>query len=337
MAVGKTLKETRKEKGISIEEASKETKIRKKYILALENDEFSKIPGKVYQKAFLKTYADYLGIEKDNILEEYQLDQQLNGVEEESLGRKRRSKKNKKTTFFNFISKITGKAMIIIIIILLLGGVIGYNLLVMNGDNGGNENNGLAEVEQEIEEEVTNEEDSAENLLNEEAENDSENEETENEEAETDSETEENSDNLLETGIDPTDLDDDSMDLDEETVVDLEDEEDIAEISEQEPEEDQNGEANEAEAPEETAENENEDSSSYFNIIASGESWIRVVVDGETEFEGIINDGDILEYESVAEVQLRVGNAAAISVEYGEEEVGPLGGSGQVVEETFQL
>ncbi|MGM0414555.1 MAG: helix-turn-helix domain-containing protein, partial [Bacillota bacterium] len=155
MAVGKTLKETRKEKGISIEEASKETKIRKKYILALENDEFSKIPGKVYQKAFLKTYADYLGIEKDNILEEYQLDQQLNGVEEESLGRKRRSKKNKKTTFFNFISKITGKAMIIVIIILLLGGVIGYNLLVMNGDNGGNENNGLAEVEQEIEEEVT--------------------------------------------------------------------------------------------------------------------------------------------------------------------------------------
>lgn len=323
MAVGKTLKETRKEKGISIEEASKETKIRKKYILALENDEFSKIPGKVYQKAFLKTYADYLGIEKDNILEEYQLDQQLNGVEEESLGRKRRSKKNKKTTFFNFISKITGKAMIIVIIILLLGGIIGYNLLVMNGDNGGNENNGLAEVEQEIEEEVTNEEDSAENLLNEEAENDSEN--------------EENSDNLLETGIDPTDLDDDSMDLDEETVVDLEDEEELAEISEQEPEEDQNGETEEAEAPEEIAENENEDSSSYFNIIASGESWIRVVVDGETEFEGIINDGDILEYESVAEVQLRVGNAAAISVEYGEEEVGPLGGSGQVVEETFQL
>ncbi len=59
MAVGKTLKEIREEKGITVEEASKETKIRKKYILALENDEFNKIPGRVYEKAFLKTYADF--------------------------------------------------------------------------------------------------------------------------------------------------------------------------------------------------------------------------------------------------------------------------------------
>ena len=328
MAVGKTLKETREEKGITIEKASKETKIRKKYILALENDEFDKIPGQVYQKAFLKTYADFLGINKENILEEYQLDQQLSGVEEESLGRsKRRSKKNKKATFFNFVSRITGKAMIIILIVLLLGGVVGYNLIIMDSDNGNNNLTETEEVEQTVEDEGENADDSAgELLLESEANVDTGNDSNE-------SETDENSDNLLETGIDPTDLSDESIQLGEEMVVDLEDEEDLAEISEQELVE-ENGENGETEEP---AENEIEDTPSYFNVIASGESWVRVIVDGDTVFEGIINDGDILEYEPDDEVQIRVGNAAAISVEYGEEVVGPLGGSGQVIEETFQL
>ena len=316
MAAGKTLKETREEKGITIEEASKATKIRKKYILALENDDFSKIPGKVYEKAFLKTYASYLEIDQDKILDEYQLDQQLDGVEEENLGRKRRTKKNKKASIFNLISRITGKVMIIILIIILFGGVVGYNLLVMNDNNS---DNGFTEVDEQIEEEAIDENDAVDELylITEDDEEDEDN-----------SEAEVDSDNLLETGIDPTDLDDDSIQPDEETIVDLEDEVDIAEISEQEAiEEDE----------EESAENEVEETLSYFNVIASGESWIRVIVDGETEFEGIINDGDILEYEPDSEVQIRVGNAAAISVEYGEEEVGPLGGSGQVVEETFQL
>lgn len=314
MAAGKTLKETREEKGITIEEASKATKIRKKYILALENDDFSKIPGKVYEKAFLKTYASYLEIDQDKILDEYQLDQQLDGVEEENLGRKRRTKKNKKASIFNLISRITGKVMIIILIIILFGGVVGYNLLVMNGNNS---DNGFTEVDEQIEEEAIDENDAVDELylITEDDEEDEDN-----------SEAEVDSDNLLETGIDPTDLDDDSIQPDEETIVDLEDEVDIAEISEQE-----------AIEEDESAENEVEETLSYFNVIASGESWIRVIVDGETEFEGIINDGDILEYEPDSEVQIRVGNAAAISVEYGEEEVGPLGGSGQVVEETFQL
>ena len=318
MAVGKTLKEIREELGITIEEASKETKIRKKYILALENDEFSKIPGRVYEKAFLKTYADFLGIDKDKILDEYQLDQQLDGVEEESLGRKRRTKKNKKSTIFNFLSMITGKAMIIILIILLFGGVVGYNLLIMNGTNG---NNGFTEVDEQIEEEVIDQDDSVDELYL----------ATEDDEEENDSEPEIDSDNLLETGIDPADLDDDGIQPDNETIIDLEDEVDLAEISEQEAVEEESEEA------EDSAENDIEESPSFFNVIATGESWIRVVVDGETEFEGIINDGDILEYEPDSEVLIRVGNAAAISVEYGEEEVGPLGGSGQVVEETFQL
>jgi len=315
LAVGKTLKETRKEKGLTIEEASKSTKIRKKYILALENDDFSKIPGKVYEKAFLKTYASYLGIDKDEILEEYQLDQQLTGVEEESLGRKRRTKKSKKTTIFNLLSRVTGKVMIILLIIILFGGVVGYNLLVMN-----NGDNGFTEVDQQIEEEVIDEDDSVDELY-------LVTEDDEDDEGESDAD----SDNLLETGIDPTDLDDDSIQPDEETIVDLEDEVDIAEISEQEDLEEDNGES------EESADDEIDETPSFFNVIATGESWIRVVVDGETEFEGIINDGDILEYEPDSEVLIRVGNAAAISVEYGEEEVGPLGGSGQVVEETFQL
>ncbi|MFN2362671.1 MAG: helix-turn-helix domain-containing protein, partial [Halarsenatibacteraceae bacterium] len=208
MAVGKTLKETREEKGITIEEASKETKIRKKYILALENDEFNKITGQVYQKAFLKTYADFLGLDQDNILEEYQLDQQISGVEEESLGRsKRRSKKNKKATFFNLVSRITGKAMIIILIILLLGGIVGYNLIIMDSNNGNNNLIETEEVEQPVEDEGENGDDLIGDLnLDSDANRESDN-------SSDGTETEDNSDNLLETGIDPTDLSNESIQL----------------------------------------------------------------------------------------------------------------------------
>ncbi|ABO50452.1 conserved hypothetical protein [Desulforamulus reducens MI-1] len=71
MAVGEALRSARKEKGYSFEYLEEATKIRAKYLEALENEEFDILPGPVYAKAFLRTYAKYLEINTEEIMEEY--------------------------------------------------------------------------------------------------------------------------------------------------------------------------------------------------------------------------------------------------------------------------
>ena len=48
---------------IDIAEVEAATKIRAKYLRALENDEFGLLPGSTFVKTFLRTYAEYLGLD----------------------------------------------------------------------------------------------------------------------------------------------------------------------------------------------------------------------------------------------------------------------------------
>jgi len=70
-SVGQLLKEKRLEKGLVLDDVADAMKIRKKYIEALENGNYSEIPDKVYTKSFLKIYADYLGLDRVYILKRY--------------------------------------------------------------------------------------------------------------------------------------------------------------------------------------------------------------------------------------------------------------------------
>lgn len=69
--IGQTLREARVRKGLTLLQVAEDTKIRPKYIQALENDEFSTLPGDAYVKGFLRSYAGYLGIDAEVIVEEY--------------------------------------------------------------------------------------------------------------------------------------------------------------------------------------------------------------------------------------------------------------------------
>src|SRR4051794_27142787 len=58
---------------IDISEIEAETKIRAKYLRALENEEWDLLPGPTFVKSFLRTYADALGLDSRLLLEEYKL------------------------------------------------------------------------------------------------------------------------------------------------------------------------------------------------------------------------------------------------------------------------
>jgi len=58
---------------IDISEVEAETKIRAKYLRALENEEWSLLPGSTFVKTFLRTYGDYLGLDGKILVEDYKV------------------------------------------------------------------------------------------------------------------------------------------------------------------------------------------------------------------------------------------------------------------------
>ena len=69
--IGTTLRETRTRRRIDITEVETATKIRAKYLRALENEEWGQLPGPTFVKTFLRTYAEYLELDPKPLVEEY--------------------------------------------------------------------------------------------------------------------------------------------------------------------------------------------------------------------------------------------------------------------------
>src|SRR5215211_8248502 len=61
--LGRLLELKRKERGLTLEEVEQATKIRKRYLTGLEREDYTILPDAVYARGFLKTYANYLGLD----------------------------------------------------------------------------------------------------------------------------------------------------------------------------------------------------------------------------------------------------------------------------------
>jgi cytoskeletal protein RodZ len=71
--IGESLREARMRARIDISEIEVQTKIRAKYLRALENEEWDLLPGPTYVKSFLRTYADALDLDAKLLVDEYKL------------------------------------------------------------------------------------------------------------------------------------------------------------------------------------------------------------------------------------------------------------------------
>jgi hypothetical protein len=69
--IGPTLRDARGRRELSLEEIEADTKIRLRYLRAMENEEWDVLPGGAYSRAFLRTYAAYLGLDGDRLAEDY--------------------------------------------------------------------------------------------------------------------------------------------------------------------------------------------------------------------------------------------------------------------------
>jgi hypothetical protein len=69
--IGNSLHEVRVRQSVSLQAAEVGTKIRAKYLKALEEEQFDALPAQTYVKGFLRTYADFLGLDGQLYVDEY--------------------------------------------------------------------------------------------------------------------------------------------------------------------------------------------------------------------------------------------------------------------------
>jgi hypothetical protein len=71
LEIGQSLRTARSRRGLELAQVDADTHIRMRYLEALEDERFDLIPGAAYVRGFLRTYADYLGLEADLFVDEY--------------------------------------------------------------------------------------------------------------------------------------------------------------------------------------------------------------------------------------------------------------------------
>jgi cytoskeleton protein RodZ len=69
--IGNSLREARVRRGLDFAQAELATKVRGKYLRALEDEQFEMLPAETYVKGFLRTYAEYLGLDGQLYVDEY--------------------------------------------------------------------------------------------------------------------------------------------------------------------------------------------------------------------------------------------------------------------------
>ncbi len=66
--LGEILRLQREKKSITLDQAAADTRIREKFLKALEDDDYQSLPGAVYTKGFLRNYAEYLDLDQEELV-----------------------------------------------------------------------------------------------------------------------------------------------------------------------------------------------------------------------------------------------------------------------------
>ncbi len=84
--LGDVLRAAREAKSLDLARVERETKIRERYLSALERGEYRELPGSVYTKGFLRNYGAYLGLDPEYLIDLYRLETSSSTAERPSAG-----------------------------------------------------------------------------------------------------------------------------------------------------------------------------------------------------------------------------------------------------------
>lgn len=121
--LGERLKEARTAKGYSLDDLQSITKIQKRYLSGIENEDYSMMPGAFYVRAFIKQYSEAVGLDSDEMLSLYKESAMHEKLEEENaqitppMTRSRGIKGNSRLN--EVIPKIIVALFIVVIIVVI--------------------------------------------------------------------------------------------------------------------------------------------------------------------------------------------------------------------------
>ncbi|WP_100010899.1 helix-turn-helix domain-containing protein [Lentibacillus sediminis] len=119
MEIGARLKEARVAQNLSLDSLQETTKIQKRYLLAIEEGNFQILPGKFYARAFIKEYAAAVGLDPNELLEEYK--DEVPKTEEDNEVQYTRMQRTKKVSNPEKSSNVFSIIPTIIVILLVIG------------------------------------------------------------------------------------------------------------------------------------------------------------------------------------------------------------------------
>ncbi|MFJ7980246.1 helix-turn-helix domain-containing protein [Lysinibacillus xylanilyticus] len=121
--LGTRLKEARLSKGYSLDDLQEITKIQKRYLIGIEEGNYSIMPGSFYVRAFIKQYADAVGLDAEELLETYK--SELPGTPNNQVSQmtsspsRRKVSKGPSTKMMEAMPKIIVGLFIIVIIVVI--------------------------------------------------------------------------------------------------------------------------------------------------------------------------------------------------------------------------
>ena len=123
--IGDKLRSAREAKGLSIEDIEKATKIQGRYLTAIEQNDFDKLPGDFYVRAFIRQYAQIVGLDGKKLLSEYHEDipkAEPDEFVEDSIDNKseevRKTTSSKKKIWQDYLPRIiVGLGIIVVVLV----------------------------------------------------------------------------------------------------------------------------------------------------------------------------------------------------------------------------
>ncbi len=121
--LGEVLRTAREGKGVDLARVERDTKIRERYLSALERGEYRELPGAVYTKGFLRNYGAYLGLDPEYLIDLYRIESATAAGERP---RDRRPRPGRSAARRSRAFVVTPGAVVAAILTILVGGFVAY-------------------------------------------------------------------------------------------------------------------------------------------------------------------------------------------------------------------